>query len=71
MPVEGSPLHPDGSNVMEKGNDAVSHLSPDDSNSPVQLHEGVSLLEPDTFMFEGDDWGLEKYLKNQCMFMPK
>ena len=57
---EGSPLHPDGSNVMEKGDEEVSPLGPDDSCSPVQPPEEVSPLEPDCFMFEGDVWGLEK-----------
>ena len=53
---KGSPLHLDGSNVMVKGDGL------DDSNSPVQLHEEVSPLEPNSFMFEGDDWGVEKLL---------
>ena len=57
---EGSPLHPDGSNVMEKGDQEVSPLGPDDSSSPVQPHEEGSPLEPDSFMVKGDEWGLEK-----------
>ena len=41
---EGSPVHPDGSNVMVKGDEEGS-LGPDDSNSPVQLHEEVFPVE--------------------------
>ena len=43
-----------------KGDEEISPLGSDDSNSPFQLYEEVTPLQPDSFMFEGDDLGLEK-----------